>query len=110
MQPRDHHRQGPHRRGRNAGRARREIAASQRRHAKTPDRAKSVLSAIGEIDGITSPGDGQLFVQAKNGAPIITPVSSALRENDIAVDEITVERGRLDEVFRQITTQQSAHA
>lgn len=76
----------------------------------TPDRAKSVLSSVGEIDGISSPGDGELFIRSKNGASIIGQVSSALRENDIDVDEITVERGKLDEVFRQITTQQPAHA
>ena len=92
------------------------LAARSPRHngitlrTRTPDRAKSVLSSVGEIDGISSSGDGELFIRSKNGTSIIGQVSSALRENDIDVDEITVERGKLDEVFRQITTQQPAHA
>jgi hypothetical protein len=31
-------------------------------------------------------------------------VTSAIRQNALAVDEIFVERGKLDDVFRQITS------
>jgi hypothetical protein len=55
-------------------------------------------------------GGDRIFVGARNGASIITQVSAALRESDAEVEQITVEQGRLDEVFREITGRQSAHA
>ena len=41
---------------------------------------------------------------ARNGGVIVDRVSAGLREGDIRVEEIRVERGRFDEVFRTITT------
>ncbi len=43
---------------------------------------------------------------------IATDVASLIREKAIVVDEIYVERGKLDDVFRQITTpeQDAGHA
>ena len=43
----------------------------------------------------------------KDGALIATSVASMLRERNIAVDELFVERGRLDDVFRQITSSET---
>jgi ABC-2 type transport system ATP-binding protein len=92
------------------------LAARSARHngislaAAAPDKVKSVLSAVPGIAEITTEADGRLFVQPRDGASIITQVSAALRENNVDVDQITVEHGRLDEVFRDITTKQPAHA
>jgi ABC-2 type transport system ATP-binding protein len=50
--------------------------------------------------------DGRVQLRAlpKNGAAIGSELASFIREKSIAVDEIFVERGSLDDVFRQITT------
>jgi len=92
------------------------LAARSRRHngialaTHAPDKVKAALSTLPNVARIEAEGNGRLFVQAKDGASIIAQVSTALREQNINVDEITVEHGRLDEVFREITTQQPAHA
>ena len=39
-----------------------------------------------------------------NGQPIIAEISRLARTGDLGIEEIRVERGRLDEVFRSITT------
>jgi ABC-2 type transport system ATP-binding protein len=40
----------------------------------------------------------------RNGTAIATDVAALLREKSIPVEEMFVERGKLDDVFRQITT------
>jgi hypothetical protein len=40
----------------------------------------------------------------RNGAGIVTDVAAAIRHNALVVEEIFVERGKLDDVFRQITS------
>ena len=52
-----------------------------------------------EID----PLDGRITVFPKPGARILEPVEDLLRQQGLEVSEIQLERGRLDEVFRQIT-------
>ena len=52
----------------------------------------------------TENGRLQLRAIPKNGAGIVTDVASAIRQKAVAVDEIFVERGKLDDVFRQITS------
>ena len=58
----------------------------------------SKVDVLGKADGIT-----QLRALAASGKSIATDAASALAANSIAVDELYVERGRLDDVFRQIT-------
>jgi ABC-2 type transport system ATP-binding protein len=77
---------------------------------RTPDKVKKVLASLPDVAEVANEVDGRLFVSPKNGASIITQVSTALREADVEVQQITVEHGRLDEVFRDITTRQPAHA
>ena len=92
------------------------LAARSRRHngvaltTRTPDKVRKVLASLPDVAEVSSEVDGRLFIGAKDGASIITQVSTALREADAEVQQITVEHGRLDEVFREITTRQSAHA
>jgi ABC-2 type transport system ATP-binding protein len=76
-----------------------------------PDRADKVISAlkghkgIARVDTISKAG-GRVLLRAMplNGALIATDVGAALSEKKVAVDEIFVERGKLDDVFRDITT------
>jgi ABC-2 type transport system ATP-binding protein len=76
------------------------------------DKAEAVrgaLSAVAGVKSIETVGgavNGQLQLRAipKNGAGIVTDVASAIRQKALAVDEIFVERGKLDDVFRQITS------
>lgn len=49
-------------------------------------------------------GHVELRALPSNGAEIVTEVASVLREKGIAVNGLFVERGRLDDVFREITT------
>ena len=49
-------------------------------------------------------GQRQLRAIPKNGAGIVTDVASVIRQKALVVDEIFVERGKLDDVFRQITS------
>jgi ABC-2 type transport system ATP-binding protein len=59
------------------------------------------VASIEEIEG----EDGLVCLVAfpQNGQPIITEVSRIARGDDLGIEEIRVERGRLDEVFRSIT-------
>ncbi len=52
-------------------------------------------------------GHAHLVAFSKNNAPIATEVAAALGRHSLAVAEMHVERGRLDEVFRQITTHEA---
>jgi ABC-2 type transport system ATP-binding protein len=49
------------------------------------------------------PMDGRITVFPRPGERILEPVESLLRQQGLEVSEIQLERGRLDEVFRQIT-------
>jgi ABC-2 type transport system ATP-binding protein len=50
------------------------------------------------------PLDGRITVFPKPGERILEPVEALLHQQGLEVSEIQLERGRLDEVFRQITT------
>ncbi len=69
-------------------------------------RALRARRASEQVETVGSAANGQLQLRAipKNGAGIVTDVASAIRQKALAVDEIFVERGKLDDVFRQITT------
>jgi ABC-2 type transport system ATP-binding protein len=75
------------------------------------DRAEAVRGALSVVAGVkevetVGVANGLLQLRAipKNGAGIVTDVASAIRQKSLAVDEIFVERGKLDDVFRQITS------
>lgn len=66
---------------------------------------------LGRIDGVATveidPQDGRLTAFPKKGADIFERVSEYLRAQKVSFSELQLEQGRLDEVFRQITTQQA---
>jgi ABC-2 type transport system ATP-binding protein len=72
------------------------------------DAVRSALAALSAIEKVETLGaaNGRMQLRAvpRNGAGIVTDVASAIRQNSLIVDEIYVERGKLDDVFRQITT------
>jgi ABC-2 type transport system ATP-binding protein len=76
--------------------------------ADKAEAVKGALQALAAIDRIETlaAANGQLQLRAvpKNGAGIVTEVASVIRQKSLIVDEVYVERGKLDDVFRQITT------
>lgn len=64
---------------------------------------------LARIPGVSmtevDPLDGRVTVFPKPGEDILQEVQALLREQNLRVTEIQLEQGRLDEVFRQITTQ-----
>jgi len=66
------------------------------------------------LDGVASveidSQDGRLTAFPKPGAAIFEAVAGFLRAQKVAFSELQLERGRLDEVFRQITTATEARA
>jgi ABC-2 type transport system ATP-binding protein len=76
-------------------------------------RALESANGISKVETVSAAnGQSQLRALPKNGAVIATDVASLIRDKSIVVDEIYVERGKLDDVFRQITTpdQDAGHA
>jgi ABC-2 type transport system ATP-binding protein len=69
--------------------------------------ARAALERLPNVAAIeTMPGEDNLVCLVafpKDGTPIIADVSQVARTADFGVEEIRVERGRLDEVFRNIT-------
>ncbi len=69
---------------------------------------EAVLKSLGTVGGVEevarANGHVQLRALSKGHKEIVAEVASALRDKAITVDQIYVERGRLDDVFREITT------
>jgi len=92
------------------------LAARSDRHngvtlaTKSPAAVRPALEALPDVAAVVDAPDGLLFARARDGKSIISQVSAALRGIDAEIDQISVERGRLDEVFRQITNAPSSHA
>lgn len=77
----------------------------------TPERAQAVQQALEHFNSIarietvgSANGLMQLRVLSKDGSSIAAEVTRAIHEKAVTVDEITVERGKLDDVFRLLTT------
>ena len=69
---------------------------------------QTTLAGLPCVARVVTLAGGRLLAVPADGKPIVDEVSAALRAKAVAVDEISVERGRLDEVFRRITTQEAA--
>lgn len=92
------------------------LAARSDRHngvtlaTSAPAAVRPALEALPDVAAVLDAPDGLLFARARDGKSIISQVSAALRGIDAEINQISVERGRLDEVFRQITNTPSSHA
>jgi ABC-2 type transport system ATP-binding protein len=78
-------------------------------------RVDAVVGALGALASVQSVerlpqqnGHIQLRALSKSGAMIATEVAAMLAERSMPVAELYVERGRLDEVFRKITSEEAA--
>jgi ABC-2 type transport system ATP-binding protein len=70
------------------------------------DRTTRILARETQVDRVEvlSPQDGLLRVYPKGGAAIALPISELCGREQIRVERLTIEPGRLDEVFRLVTT------
>ena len=83
-------------------------------HLKT-DRVDQLKSAVERIEHVSGVELGpvvddvtQVLVVPVDGSEIVEAVNLQLVENNILAEQIYVERGRLDDVFRQITSEGDA--
>jgi ABC-2 type transport system ATP-binding protein len=74
------------------------------------EKARSMLANIREVERV-EPLElpGYLRVYPRNGKSIIGQVSQFARENQLKLDQLRVESGRLDEVFRKVTATSGAN-
>jgi ABC-2 type transport system ATP-binding protein len=73
--------------------------------------SQEMLGRLPQVAAIeVDPLDGRVTVFPKPGARILEPVEMLLRQQGLEISEIQLERGRLDEVFRQITTARDSAA
>ena len=68
-----------------------------------PEAIKESLAGIDGVAEVYDIEENRLRVRPTAGSVIVDAVGSALREKGAPIDELHVERGRLDDVFRQIT-------
>ncbi|WP_243039729.1 ABC transporter ATP-binding protein [Dyella sedimenti] len=67
--------------------------------------SQEMLGRLPQVASIeVDPLDGRITVFPRPGERILEPVESLLRQQGLEISEIQLERGRLDEVFRHITT------
>jgi ABC-2 type transport system ATP-binding protein len=71
-------------------------------------RAEEVLRPLPEVSAVETVslanGAAELLIRPTDGQSIASEVGAALRRSDIQIEELHSERGRLDDVFRSITT------
>jgi gliding motility-associated transport system ATP-binding protein len=83
-------------------------AVAVRVASERAEKARSILRSVKGVSTVetkdTAGGMVHLRALPKNGALAASDIGEALRSNDISPDEIFVERGKLDDVFREITT------
>jgi ABC-2 type transport system ATP-binding protein len=73
--------------------------------AADPAAVEAALRALPEVAAVEfDPAGRRLTAFPRNGAALFEPVTRMLRERGFAFEAIALERGRLDEVFRAITT------
>ena len=73
--------------------------------AEAAKAAMAGSTGVGKVEIVSQAnGHWQLRAVPAKGATIAGAVAAALRDNGLVIDEISVERGKLDDVFRQITS------
>lgn len=71
--------------------------------------APDQIHSLPEVDSVETLSDGHsLMVFPKQGQSLFMPINRLIQENHWQIKELHVERGRLDEVFRDITLPKSA--
>jgi len=73
-------------------------------HAPANALLRELLARVPEVDSVeVDPADGRVTVFPRAGKRILGEVQDLLEAQRVQVDELQLERGRLDEVFRRIT-------
>lgn len=89
-------------------------AVSVRMAAGQADKARSVLGGLAGVRGIEAlesvNGTAHLRILPEDGQAIVARVAEALSAGGIQAEEVYVERGRLDDVFRHITVPEGEQA
>ena len=67
------------------------------------DKAAVMIDELPSVAWVDRVSETRLFCRPVGQEPIAPAVAKVLRDNAIGIDELYVERGKLDEVFRQIT-------
>ncbi|MDZ4348671.1 MAG: ABC transporter ATP-binding protein [Xanthomonadaceae bacterium] len=72
---------------------------------------RAALEGMSGVAGVeVDARSGRVFAFPASGQPLAEPVAERLRARNLAFSELQVERGRMDEVFRAITTRQEQAA
>jgi ABC-2 type transport system ATP-binding protein len=78
-------------------------------HAKDLSAVRAGLETIGDVASIeVDAATSRISAFPKSGKQLFAQVSEMLRARQLEIDEIRVERGRLDEVFRNVTQAKAA--
>lgn len=73
-------------------------------HAPASALARELLARLPDVDSVEiEPADGRVTVFPRAGRAILGEVQRLLDAQQLRVDELQLERGRLEEVFRRIT-------
>ena len=72
--------------------------------AEKVDEVRSALAGLSNVASVeVDPQDNRITAFPRNGQQIFAAVSELIRNRGFAISELQLERGRMDEVFRQIT-------
>ncbi|MBJ01669.1 MAG: ABC transporter ATP-binding protein [Planctomycetes bacterium] len=90
-------------------RSHRHNAISLALHVSGTDEVQAALSGVNGVEHVEAMADGadglsSWWIYPAEGASILSNLSSLFHERNWEIDHLSVERGRLDEVFRDITT------
>jgi ABC-2 type transport system ATP-binding protein len=67
--------------------------------------AQAAVAALPQVAGVeVDAGDARLTALPRDGAPLLGALAELTAAQGIALNELHLETGRLDEVFRTITT------
>ena len=77
----------------------------QAAHLERAIAAIGAVASVASVETVAQTAElADLVVYPANGQEILSPVRDAVHDGGIGYSEIRVERGRLEEVFRQLTT------
>ena len=84
-------------------------------HVQSAAQLAKAMAGVQNVEILNGPdGSARLRVQPINGSVLVAPLSDALKAANMDIQQLYVERGTLDDVFREITTssdtKEAAHA
>ncbi|MGY1828304.1 MULTISPECIES: hypothetical protein [unclassified Blastococcus] len=67
------------------------------------DDARRVLTSLTDAEGVSEPEPGTLTLGAPDGGPFVVRVAAALGDAGVPIEEISLRRPSLDDVFLTLT-------